>query len=496
MYAVESSTSWEQVWERARPRWSLSVSERRLLLVTVDVLILGLAALAAIWGWSLMRPDIEFTLDFVLRVSPWPLILALAWIVLIALSGAYDLHTAARALDVGRRLVGATLALSLLYILIFILTSTRGAPGDPFAQLPWQLPRVIPALFLGVALVLSLAWRTLYALVLTGANFRRRVLVVGAGWAGRTIVGILTANLQSNYEIVGFIDDDPEKQKLTLLGVPVLGTSEDLLRVAQEQGVEELVLAITHGMQGQMFSAIMTCYAQGVALVPMPLLYEMATQRVPVEHVGTQWYVSLPTYTSARPRIADLLQRLGDIGLALLGLCVVAPLFPLIALILYLDSPGPILYSQTRMGKNGHPFRVHKFRSMVPDAESAGEAVWAKEEDPRITRFGKLMRKTRLDELPQLWNVLKGDMSLIGPRPERPEFITNLERQIPFYRTRLVVKPGLTGWAQVNYKYGNSVRDSLIKLQYDLYYIRHRSLWLNLYILLKTIGVVLRFEGT
>jgi exopolysaccharide biosynthesis polyprenyl glycosylphosphotransferase len=496
MSIVETSTTWEESKARARPRLSLAISERRALLAAGDVVMLGLAGLLAMWGWSLLRPDIDFTLEFILRVGGWPVALAVAWIGLGALSGLYDMHTAARAWSVEKRLLTTTLVLGLLYLLVFFLSTTRRAPGDPLAEISWALPRVIPFFFLLSSLGLCTVWRAFYAGVLTGANFKRRVLVLGAGWAGRTIVGALATHLQSDYEILGFVDDDPQKQRLSFLDVPILGTSDDLLQLVKEQQVDEFVLAVTHGMGSEMFSAVMTCHAQGVSLMPMPILYEMATGRVPVEHIDKQWYVSLPTYTASKTHFMDWAQRLMDILFAMGGLLLVVPFWPLIALILYVDSPGPIFYSQTRTGKNGCPFRVHKFRSMRPNAEANGKAVWAEEEDPRITRFGKLMRKTRLDELPQLWNVLKGDMSLVGPRPERPEFIVELEEDIPFYRTRLVVNPGLTGWAQVNYKYGNSKKDTLVKLQYDLYYIRHRSLWLNLYILFKTVAVVVRFQGT
>jgi lipopolysaccharide/colanic/teichoic acid biosynthesis glycosyltransferase len=169
---------------------------------------------------------------------------------------------------------------------------------------------------------------------------------------------------------------------------------------------------------------------------------------------------------------------------------------PFVALAIALDDGGPLFYRQVRSGRAGEPFFVVKFRTMRPDAEKDGKPRWAKKDDDRVTRVGKVLRKTRLDELPQIINVLRGEMHIVGPRPERPEFIAELEEKIPFYRTRLTVKPGLTGWAQIHYKYGNSVEDALVKLQYDLYYIRNRSLWLDFYIVFKTIGVVFRLEGT
>ncbi|MBN2002163.1 MAG: sugar transferase [Anaerolineae bacterium] len=496
MITAKSSVTDNSLWKASKMRLSLALSERRFLLASGDIVLLALAGAGALWGWSFMRPDIDFTLEFVLRTATWPLAMLLVWLVIASLSGIYDLRVAARMWGACKRILVTTLVLGSGYLLLFFISTTRDAPGDPLAGISWALPRVIPFFFLVITLVLLPLWRTFYAVVLTGSSFRRRALVLGAGLAGRTMVGALALHLQSDYEVLGFVDDDPEKQRLAFLDVPVLGTSADLSRLVVEQQVDELILAVTHGMGSEMFSAAMASFEQGVDLMPMTLLYEMATGKVPVEHIDSQWYVSLPTYTASKTRLTDWVQRMIDLFFAWAGLCLVLPFFPLIMLIIYCDSRGPVFYSQTRTGKNGHPFNLYKFRSMVSHAEGEGQAVWATEDDPRVTRFGKIMRKTRIDELPQIWNIVKGDMSLIGPRPERPEFIAELEKEIPFYRTRLVVKPGLTGWAQVRYKYGNTKEDALIKLQYDLYYIRHRSLWLNLAIIFKTVGVVLRFEGT
>jgi lipopolysaccharide/colanic/teichoic acid biosynthesis glycosyltransferase len=194
-------------------------------------------------------------------------------------------------------------------------------------------------------------------------------------------------------------------------------------------------------------------------------------------------------------RWSQLAQRGLDIAIALVGLLGLGVFGPLIAAAIWLDSPGPILYRQTRLGQGGRPFELLKFRTMVPNAEADGQARWASHDDERVTRVGRFLRRTRLDEAPQFWNILKGEMGLAGPRPERPEFISALERHIPFYRARLMVKPGLTGWAQVNFGYGDSIEDMFVKLQYDLYYIKHRSLWLDLQILIRTVAVVLRFQG-
>jgi exopolysaccharide biosynthesis polyprenyl glycosylphosphotransferase len=244
-----------------------------------------------------------------------------------------------------------------------------------------------------------------------------------------------------------------------------------------------------------LFQQVMDCHERGVSITPMPIMYERLTGKIAVEHIGSQWYVALPLEKESFSIANAIFHRAIDLVFGLLFFILFLLLTPFIALAIRLDSNGSIFYRQERMGLHGKVFHVYKFRSMKQDAESRGIAIWASENDPRVTRVGKFIRKTRLDELPQTMNVLLGDMSMVGPRPERPQLVAQLQKQIPFYRTRLAAKPGLTGWAQVNYGYVGTVEDTLVKLQYDLYYIKHASAWFDLRILVKTIGVVLRLEG-
>jgi exopolysaccharide biosynthesis polyprenyl glycosylphosphotransferase len=225
-------------------------------------------------------------------------------------------------------------------------------------------------------------------------------------------------------------------------------------------------------------------------------LYQDLTGRVPVSHLGEAWYAALSANVKHTTRPYRMIKRLTDVCLALVGLTLAAPIMLCVALVIKLDSPGPVLFKQVRVGRGGKPFQIVKFRSMRQDAEASTGAVWARSGDARITRTGRLLRKSRVDEIPQLWNILVGDMSFVGPRPERPEFDEQLEREIPFYRARRAVRPGLTGWAQVSYGYGNTLLDALRKVEYDLYYIKHESLYLDLLILLRTVAVVLRLAGT
>jgi len=297
------------------------------------------------------------------------------------------------------------------------------------------------------------------------------------------------------YELIGFIDDDPSKQGEIMQGIPVLGTRHLLGSYVESSGASEIILAITHEIHDELFKALVGCLERGVQIIPMPLLYEELTGRVPVHHIGDNWYVAMPLNHQGTGVLYPELKRVMDILLASLGLFLLGLALPFIALAIYLDSPGPIFYIQERVGKMGKIFQAYKFRSMVPDAENDGNAVWAEERDPRVTRVGRLLRATHVDEFPQFLNVLKGEMSVVGPRPERPEFVAELETEIPFYRIRYCIKPGMAGWALVRQGYGASKEDATIKLEYDLYYIRHQSLWLDLTILLKTIMDTLTFRG-
>jgi lipopolysaccharide/colanic/teichoic acid biosynthesis glycosyltransferase len=258
-----------------------------------------------------------------------------------------------------------------------------------------------------------------------------------------------------------------------------------------------VILAITHhhAITDDLFDALLRCRELGLQVTTMSVLYERLLGRVPVEHVGRDLYMVVPREETAAERLYRVAKRGLDILSALVGLPVLGLLLPLVALGNALTSPGPLFFRQRRVGKGGRSFDMFKLRSMVPGAEQGTGAVWACRDDDRITLLGRILRRARLDELPQFINILRGEMSLIGPRPERPEFVDILAQDIPFYRARHAVKPGLTGWAQVRYGYCNSSEDAKVKLEHDLYYIKHADPFLDLSILLQTIPATLRLEG-
>lgn len=468
---------------RRRRRPQLRISERRFLLRLGDVLATVLAVLIALWIWSLVDRRRPFNLIFILEQGYWFLILPGLWLLLASANDFYDLQIASSRIMTLGRLVIITFQVLVVYLIIFFLS-----PRD-------ALPRLF-ILYYGVASFLLIAlWRLLRPYMMDWASERRRALIVGTDWGGAAIAQAIREHALSQYDLVGAVGD-AETQQISVGGLPVIGTGRDLLHLSRQHHIAELIVATPCELSGELFQGVMDCHQQGISIVPMAILYERLTGRVPVEYVGKDWAIVLPIESASIFDPYPLLKRMMDIALALVGLALFAVLLPVLALVMRLDSPGPIFFRQVRVGQGGRLFKVIKLRSMIPDAERETGPVFAGQNDPRVTRVGQFLRKSRLDEVPQLWNVLRGDMSLIGPRPERPEFIDELTAEIPFYRARLAVKPGVTGWAQVRYHYGNKTEDHLVKLQYDLYYIRHRSLLLDLQIVIRTIWKMLSFEGT
>jgi exopolysaccharide biosynthesis polyprenyl glycosylphosphotransferase len=276
----------------------------------------------------------------------------------------------------------------------------------------------------------------------------------------------------------------------------VLGSVRNTLEIAKRHQVNTIVYSITHQLRVETFQILLDCQSSGIPIVQMPTLYEALTGRVPVQHVANDWLLPTGLPGGQISLSYQIFVLIIDYLFCLLGGILVVVIGPLLAALIKLDSVGPAFYAQTRLGQGGRPFKLVKFRSMIVDAEQINGPQWATADDPRITRVGRVLRRMRLDELPQIINIVRGDIHLIGPRPERPEFYAELEEKIPFYSVRLAVKPGITGWAQIKYRYGGSVEDTLVKLQYDLYYIKNRSPLLDLKILLRTIWKILSFGGT
>lgn len=463
------------------------ISERRLLLMSGDIGFSLLSILISLRLWADKARE-PFTLQFVLPHAYWFVILPVLWLVLANANDYYNLRVAARLQSSLTRLALITAQLLLVYLGVFFL-SPRGS-----------LPRRFIVYYAITSLVLTGLWRGCRLFLIGWTGFRRRAVIVGGGRAADMIRTAMEEEALGDYDVVGYVSSVHDLAELNLADnpLPVLGTGEELPTLVHKLGVSELVMAYINEVPDDIFQGVMGCYEQGIPISPMPVLYEQITGRVPIEHVGEHlWALVLPTEGHTLGfHLYLFLKRTLDVVLSLAGLLIFLPFLPVLALAIKLDSPGPVFYRQQRLGRGGRAFSIFKLRSMVTAAEDDSGPRWAADSDPRVTQVGRFLRKTRLDEVPQLVNVLRGEMSIVGPRPERPEFVQMLAGEIPFYRTRLAVKPGLSGWAQVRYRYGNTTEDALRKLQYDLYYIRHQSLAMDLIILLKTVGTVLAFRGT
>ena len=339
-----------------------------------------------------------------------------------------------------------------------------------------------------ILLLVFIPWRLLYTQVLYKGLGIDTVLFLGSDTTGIAIAECLEDKPQLGFSVVGFLADE-HPTEATIAGVPVLGPVAGLRDIVKATRPDRIVVNLAERRNALPVDALLDLRFSGVHIEEAALMYEAAFGRINTRRLRPSQLIFSAELGPQRWKTR--VQTVYSFIIAVIGLIAASPLMVLTALAVRLTSRGPILFRQTRVGLNGKPFTVYKFRSMVANAEAGTGAVWAKKNDPRVTRIGAFLRKTRLDELPQLFNVLAGHMAVVGPRPERPEFVSVLSEQIPFYRQRHVVKPGVTGWAQINYKYGESVEDTIMKLEYDLYYIKNLSPTLDAYIMFHTAKVML-----
>lgn len=455
--------------------------ERQFILLLGDLIVSSLSVFIALYFWA-QKDWLNFSWNFLNQRAPfWFYLLPFIWsLMLIEL---YDIRKANRHSDVLRG-VGTAFGFSvLIYLLIFFLSQSN------------SLPRRGVAVFLVSVTLLTILWRFISIAIFTAPVFNRRVLVIGAGRAGSTLVGMVKRIKPEPFTLVGYIDDDPKKQGMVIEEVPVIGTTETLLSCIEQEQITDMIFAISGEMKPDLFRSVLLAQEEGTDLISMPTIYEDVFGRVPIFLLQSDWILRSFIDQAQTSGIYEVIKRLLDILSGLIGLVFLMVLYPFVALTILLDDGFPIFYSQMRVGKNGKPYKIYKFRTMRKDSESDGVARMTTTGDSRITRLGKFLRRSHVDELPQVINILKGENSLIGPRAEQIELVNQFQEQIPFYRARLYVKPGLTGWAQVNQRYASTVEDTAVKLEYDLYYIKHRNLLLDLNIAIRTIGAVLGFRG-
>lgn len=453
------------------------ISERKVLLRIFDVL-------TVIGALYLVGKLFNFNYFNISKANfYWTLVLGLYINVFGTIFEMYNLQTASNQYQI----IKSILLTSSTTVLFFLLTPIF-TPVLPSNRLQ--------IIYFFLAITVSLfAWRIFYQSFLASHRFYKNAIMV----CDRNQLEELAKSLEAvdpHYKILGFVNSDSnDLSAMSLPGIENISI-DVLIEFIKKNGVSEIVIASqkTDGITVELYNNLLELLEKGFVIREYTQVYETFTQRIPVQYLDRDFYRYFPFSRSNHNKLYLLFVRLIEIVLSIFGILIGIYLLPFIYVINFFGNKGSLFYTQERVGKNGKIFKIYKFRTMVKNAET-DEAVFATQNDSRVTVFGKFLRKTRIDEFPQFINIIKGDMAVIGPRPERPFFVQQIAEQMPFYQTRHIIKPGLTGWAQVNYSYGDSIKDSLIKLQYDLYYIKHRSVFLDINITIKTISTILFYRG-
>ena len=457
------------------------------LYLKVPIVLLALIEGSLLFFAPYLAASLRFGSQAATQTTPsgllWPtaLLFAISGVVSMVAVGLYTVRQRTGRTGMALRVVAAVLNAVLLSAIIFYLF-----PG-------LQTDRATIGLTALVAIASCLVTRLLFERVVDQDTFKRRVLVYGAGRRAASLLELRRRSDQRGFRLLGFMAT--EGDKVSPPAERLIKRPPDLYTWANEHEVDEIVVAMDDRRRGFPMHELLECRLAGIEILELASFLERETGKVRLDVLSPSWIIFGEGFHASSVQRA--LERAFDI-LASLGLLLISAPFMLAVVIGIWIEDGlraPVLYRQRRVGRYGAEFEVLKFRSMGVDAEQEGQAVWAVKGDPRVTRVGAVIRKMRLDELPQLVNVLRGDMSFVGPRPERPEFVRRFEESIPYYRERHTVKPGITGWAQLCYPYGSSERDTIEKLQYDLYYVKNRSLLFDLVILIQTVEVVLWGKG-
>lgn len=456
------------------------ISERKVLLRIVDVIsvLLALYAVGIVFNFNYFQFS---TTNFY-----WTFVLAIYLTVFGTVFEMYNLQVASNQVQVIKSIVLTTTTTGLVYLLTPVLTPVL--PSNRLQILFFYLA-IFSALFI---------WRLLYVAFFASNRFTKQVILI----CDRDQLHELVEGLEHadpHYKVVGYINSDQhDTQGSAIHSIPSLRAidSANLSNFVASNAVSEVVVAAqnTEGITAQLYTQLIQLLENGHMIKEYTQVYESLTQRIPVQYVARDFYRYFPFSRSNQNHLYLISIRSIDLIVGVAGLIIGTAILPFILIGNACANRGNLMYTQDRVGKNGQVFKIIKFRTMVKNAEANG-AVFTTLNDSRVTPFGKFMRKARLDEFPQFYNIIKGEMSVIGPRPERPVFVDEISKTMPFYETRHIIKPGLTGWAQVNYAYGESLNDSLIKLQYDLYYIKHRSIFLDINICVKTLSTILFYRG-
>ncbi len=449
------------------------ISERKILLRIFDMFfILGTLHLISHYfrfDYFSIRQDNYY----------WAILLAAYITIIGTVFDMYNLQTASNKYQTLKSVILTTSVTTLLYLLTPFFTPV----------LPSNRLQII--LFYLSILVSLLIWRNLYITFLATNRFIKRVVFIGGAKKMNELINRLT-KANPHFQIVGFVTTDDKEVESEIPQIKI----SDLKSIVHLNSVSEIIVTdeTNKSINFEQYEILLQFLESGIVIRQYSDVYEQITNRLPLQAEDKELFKFFPFSRSNQNKLYLFFSRFFDVLFAIMGLIFLGFILPFLCFFNLFWNRGPMFYTQERVGKNGIPFKIYKLRSMIINAEKEG-AVFATTNDTRVTTFGRFIRKSRLDEIPQFINVLFGQMALIGPRPERPVFVDEIANKIPLYQTRHVVKPGLTGWAQVNYSYGESIEDSLMKLRYDLYYIKHRSLFLDLNIVLKTLNTVLFFKG-
>ena len=459
-------------------RINFNISERKILLRVLD-----LVSILAILYFVSAIFDFDY---FTITKENWRWLFVL--IIYISVFGSvfelYDLQKSSKIEN-----ITSSIFLTVSVTVLFYLLTPFYTPLLPSNRLQ--------ILYFYFAILFALfIWRLVYSTFIVSPRFYKNVLIVGEISNIESVIKSFEKS-DPNYNIVGFVNSDKVKGDTIKFKALPEYKHEEVYEVIKAKNISEIVIASYHTdlINSDIYNILINLLNEGFSVKEYAQIYEEMAKRIPIQFIGKDFYKYFPFSRSNHNALYQFFHRLFDLIFAVVGIFIGFLFSPIVLVGNVIGNRGPLFYTQERVGKNGQVFNIIKLRTMVKNAEASGGAVWAKKNDVRITTFGKFLRRSRLDEIPQFFNIFKGEMSLIGPRPERPIFVKELSETLPFYDTRHIIKPGLTGWAQVKAKYGSSIDHTLVKLQYDLYYIKHRSFLLDAIILIKTLSTVIFFRG-
>lgn len=458
----------------SRKKIHFEISERKILLRIIDVLFVLVALFLIEKTFNFSYFHFNFTNFY------WTIVLAVYLNFFGTIFELYNLQVASSQYQTVKSVILTSSLTTLFYLLTPIFT-----PVLPENRL--QIVYFYIAIFASL-----LIWRFIYLKLFASNRFIKRVLFICDSKSLNKMVNELVS-VNPHYQVMGFVSSHVESEnKSSFYKIPF----EEFEEFIHKNKLTEIVIAFKKKdeISVGLYEKLLNLLEDGIIIREYDQVYEASTNRLPVTYLSKDFYKYFPFSRSNQNKFYVIANRFFDMTFSILGILIGLLILPFILLFNLFWNRGPLFYTQERVGKNNKPFTIYKLRTMVRDAEKDG-AVFATTNDSRITFFGKFLRKSRLDEIPQFLNIVKGDMAIVGPRPERPIFVSQIAKKLPFYQTRHVIKPGLTGWAQVNHSYTDSIDDALIKLQYDLFYIKHRSIFLDINILIKTIGTVLFYKG-